>query len=175
MVAPYSKNYTVSTVLFHKYGGSNVGVTICMSYFSVFVTTKANVKLANGNTLYAQSIGIILCCFPNCTIIYIQLCQFINFQFTLLIKYYWVTSNVILVFKRLHLNFLKIVIFFTLKVVLGYHPTIFRTVWTIYKSILSKSNIKVTDILWYQLYVASKNRISLRLFIRYFIVSWLPG
>ena len=28
------------------------------------------VKLANGNMGHAQKIGIILCCFPNCSIIY---------------------------------------------------------------------------------------------------------
>ena len=36
----------------------------------MFVPTKATVKLANGNTGHAQGIGIILCCFPNCSIIY---------------------------------------------------------------------------------------------------------
>ena len=32
--------------------------------------TKATVKLANGNTGHAQAVGIILCRFPNCLIIY---------------------------------------------------------------------------------------------------------
>ena len=36
----------------------------------MFVPTKATVKLVNGNTGHAQGIGIILCCFPNCLIIY---------------------------------------------------------------------------------------------------------
>ena len=36
----------------------------------MFVPTKATVKLANGNTGHAQGIGIILCRFPNCSIIY---------------------------------------------------------------------------------------------------------
>ena len=40
VVAPPSKFYTVSTVLFHKYGGANVEVTNCMSHFSMFVPTK---------------------------------------------------------------------------------------------------------------------------------------
>ena len=70
MVAPPSKFYTVSNVLFHKDGGVNVSVTNLMSHFSMFVPTKATVKLANGNTGHAQVIGIILCCFPNCSIIY---------------------------------------------------------------------------------------------------------
>ena len=66
VVAPPSKFYTVSTVFFHKYGGVNVAVTNFMSHFSMFVTTKATVKLANGNTVHVQGIGIILCHFPNC-------------------------------------------------------------------------------------------------------------
>ena len=70
MVAPPSKFYTVSTVLFHKDRGANVAVKICMSHFSMFVPTKSTVKLANENTGHAQGIGIILCRFPNCLIIY---------------------------------------------------------------------------------------------------------
>ena len=36
----------------------------------MFVPTKATVKLANGNTVHDQGIGIILCRFPNCSIMY---------------------------------------------------------------------------------------------------------
>ena len=70
MVAPNSKLHTVSTVLFHKYGGANVAVKNCMSHYSIFVPTKSTVKLANGNTGHAQGFGIILCRFSNCSIIY---------------------------------------------------------------------------------------------------------
>ena len=70
VVAPHSKMYTVSSVLFHKDGGDNIAVTNCMSHFSMFVPNKAMVKLANVNTVHSQVIGIILCCFPNCSIIY---------------------------------------------------------------------------------------------------------
>ena len=70
MVAPPSKLYTVSTVLFHKYGGANVEVTNCMSQLSIFFPTEATVKLANGNMVHSQLIDIILCRFPNCYIIY---------------------------------------------------------------------------------------------------------
>ena len=70
MVAPPTKFDTGSTVLFHKDGGGNVAVTTCMSHFSMFVPTKATVKLDNGKTGHAQGIGIILCQFPNCLIIY---------------------------------------------------------------------------------------------------------
>ena len=68
--APTSKFYTVYTVLFHKYGEDNVSVTNCMSHFSMFVLTKYTVKLDNGNTVYSQVIGIILCLFPNCLVIF---------------------------------------------------------------------------------------------------------
>ena len=57
-------------MLFHKDGGANIAVTNVMSHFYMFVPTKVNVKLANGNTEYAQVIGIILCSFPNCSIVY---------------------------------------------------------------------------------------------------------
>ena len=70
MVAPPSKCYKVSTVLFHKYGGSNVTATNYMSHFSMLVPTKDTVELDNGNTVHAQGIGIILYRFPNCSIIY---------------------------------------------------------------------------------------------------------
>ena len=70
MVAPPSKIYRVSTVLIHKYGGVNVAVTYCMSHISMFVPTKSTVKLANGNTIRVQGIGIVLCCLPNYSIIY---------------------------------------------------------------------------------------------------------
>ena len=36
----------------------------------MFVPTKATVKLANVNTVHDQGIGILLCCFPNCYVIY---------------------------------------------------------------------------------------------------------
>ena len=65
VVAPTSKFYTVSSVLFHKDVGATFEVTNCMSHFSVFVPTKATVKLSYGNIVHAQVIGIILCFFPN--------------------------------------------------------------------------------------------------------------
>ena len=49
VLAPPSKVYTFSTLFFHKYGGDNVTVTNLMSHFSMFGSTKATVKLANGN------------------------------------------------------------------------------------------------------------------------------
>ena len=36
----------------------------------MFIPNKSNVKFANGTTVNDQAIEIILCCFPNCTIIY---------------------------------------------------------------------------------------------------------
>ena len=70
MNSPSTKVYTVSTVLFHKYRGENVAVTNYMSHFSMFVPTKATVKLDNGNMVHSQGIGIILYSFPNHLIIY---------------------------------------------------------------------------------------------------------
>ena len=58
-------------MFFNRYGGENVAVTDCMSQYSMSVSTNATVKFDNGNTVYAQRIGIILCCFPNCAIIYL--------------------------------------------------------------------------------------------------------
>ena len=57
-------------MLFHKDGGANAAVANFMSNFSMFVLTKATVKPENRKTGHAQVIGIILCCFPNCYIIY---------------------------------------------------------------------------------------------------------
>ena len=70
MGAPSSKFYTFFTMLFHKYGGVNVGVTNCMSQFSMFVQTKSNVGLSNGKMVHAQVIEVNLFRFLNCPIIY---------------------------------------------------------------------------------------------------------
>ena len=69
MVATPSKLYKICTVLFHEYGGANIGVANCMSQLSMFVPTKATVTLDNKNTGHAQVLGIILCCFINYSII----------------------------------------------------------------------------------------------------------
>ena len=68
--SPYSNLYTEFNVLFHKYGGMNVAVKNSMSHFSMFVPTNATVKFANVNMVHSQGIGIILCHFTNCPIIY---------------------------------------------------------------------------------------------------------
>ena len=70
VVAPYSTIYTVSNVLFHRYGGMNVTLKDYMSHFSMFVLTKSTVKFPNENTGHTQGIGIFLCHFPDCPIIY---------------------------------------------------------------------------------------------------------
>ena len=147
MVAPISKFYILYTVLFHKDGGANVAVTNCMSQFSIFFPTKATVKLDNVNTGHAQGIGIVLCSFPNCLIIYPV------FQVTLPILYHQVPSSFILVFKRLYLNLLNIVTFLTLKVVLGDHSTRLAKILTIFNSKLPRSIITETRIFLSQLSV----------------------
>ena len=58
-------------MLIHKDGGENVAVKNYMSHFSMIFPTKFNVKFSNGNMGYDQGIGIILCPFPNCPIIYL--------------------------------------------------------------------------------------------------------
>ena len=122
VVAPSSRFYTFSIVLFHKYTGENVAVTNCMSHFLMFVPTKSDVKLSNGNMEPAQEIGIIYFNLRTVTL-YTQWYQFIIVQVTLPIPSHWVTSNFILVFKRLHLNILNIVILYTLKLVPVDHPS----------------------------------------------------
>ena len=72
MVATSSILYTVSFVLFHKYIGENVAFTNYMSHFSIFVPTKYYLKLANGNMVHAQVIGIILCHFTKFLNIYLM-------------------------------------------------------------------------------------------------------
>ena len=56
--------------VFNKYIGANVAVKNFMSQFSMFIPTKVTVKLDNEKTVHAQGIGILLCCFPDCSIIY---------------------------------------------------------------------------------------------------------
>ena len=67
---PSLKIHTVSTVFFHKDVGANVAVKNCMSTFSMFVPTKAALKMANGNMGHAQGIGIILCRFSYSLVVY---------------------------------------------------------------------------------------------------------
>ena len=135
MVAPPSKFYTVSTVLFHKYGGANVAVTICMSHFYIVSPTKATVILDNGNMENYQVIGIIYVPFLT-VLLYNQWEQFMIVQVTLPTPSHQAPSNFKLAFKRLYLNFLNIVALLTLKVVLGDYPTRLETILTIFKLIL---------------------------------------
>ena len=74
---------------------------------------------------------------------YIRQDQFIIVQVTLPKPYQQVTSNVMLVFKRLHLNLLNILILLTLKVVIGDHPTRQGTKQTIFKSKFVKVNPQI--------------------------------
>ena len=69
-----------------------------------------------------KELGIFYVTFLTVTL-YIQWDQFIIFQVTLPTPYHQVLSNFMLSFKMLHLNLFNIVILFTLKVILGDHPT----------------------------------------------------
>ena len=109
VVATSSKFYTDFTVLFHKYGGANVSITNFMSHFSMLVLTKANVKLANGNTGHEQVIGIISCCFTNCYVIYpVVPVYYFSFHPSKTISLG--ALKFMLVLKRVHTNLLNIVI-----------------------------------------------------------------
>ena len=143
MVVPTSKFYTGFTVLFHRNGGENVVVTNFLSHFSMFVPTKATVKLDNGKTGHAQGIGIILCHFLTVPL-YLQWYQFIIFLVTLPTPSHQVLSYFMLAFKGLLLNLFNIVNLFTPMVVLRYHLTRLKKVLTIFKSKLAKSTLDVT-------------------------------
>ena len=88
----------------------------------MFVPTKATVKLANGDTGHVQLIGVILCHFPDYSIIYplvpVYYCpsHLSNTISSGALKFYEF-------FKMLHLNLLNIMNLLTLKIVLGDHPT----------------------------------------------------
>ena len=174
VVAPPSKFYTVSTVLFHKYGGTNVSVTKFMSHYSMFVPTKATLKMDNLNTGHAQVIGVILCRFTNCSIIYpvvpVYYCpgHSSNTISSGALKFY-------IGLKRLHLNLLKIATLLTLKVVIGDHPTILATILTIFNSKFSISILTGTRILLSQLSMDIQKKISLNLFISVLVMSLSLG
>ena len=172
VVALSSKSYTVSTVLFHKYGGANVAVTNCMSHFYMFVPTKSTVKLANGNTEHAQWIGVILCSFPKCPIIYPAV------LFYYCPGYPYITISLVALtfyvgFQKVTYEPLENCDFVDPQVFLGDHPTRIKTILTIFKSKLSNSTLKEIGILWSQLYVPYQNRIYISLLIRDFVVSLL--
>ena len=114
--------------------------------------------LDNGNTVHAQGIGVILRFFPNCSII--QWEKFIIVQVILPKPYHQVPSNFMLDFKSLCMNLLKIVILLTIRVVLGNRPKIIKTIFTIFKLILSKSTLKETGIFFPTVCSLSKQNIS---------------
>ena len=64
MVAPTSRLYAVSYMVFHNNGEANFSVTNCMSHFYMYVPTEATVNLANGIMGHSQVIRIIFCSFP---------------------------------------------------------------------------------------------------------------
>ena len=75
--------------------------------------------------------------------------QFNFLQVTLPTTSNQVPSNFMLVFKRLHLNLLKIVTLLTLKIVLGYHHTKLTAILTIFTS--DPKPILPKPTLWFQL------------------------
>ena len=112
-----------------------------MSHFSIFVSTNATVKMDNGNTGHSKELGLFFVALLTVTL-YIEWHHFIIVQVTLLNPPDQVTSDFMLVFKRLHMNLLNIVTLVTLKLVLGYHPTRLNIIWTILISKISNSTLK---------------------------------
>ena len=138
--------------MFHKYLGENVAFTNCMSRFSMFVPTKANVKISNGNTGHAQGIGVILCRFPKCSIMYsvgpVYYCPGHS------------SNNISSVALKFYVGFQKVTSephemlpLLNLRVVLGDHPNRPKTILTILKPEFSKSTLTETGILLSQMSV----------------------
>ena len=82
VVAPPSNLYTVSTMLFHNYEGSNVAVTNCMKYFYILSQVKT---LQNWlmETWYMPKKLLTIYVFLLTVPLYIQWNTFIIFQVTL--------------------------------------------------------------------------------------------
>ena len=106
--------------------------------------------------------------------LYIQWDHFIIFQVNSPTPSHQVPSNFILVFKALRLNLLNIVTLFTLKIVLGDHPTRLKTVLTIFKYKFVKVNPHRDRIIVVPNMCTFKKKISLRLFIIILVMSQLP-
>ena len=125
-------------MLFHKDGGENFSHKLHVT-ISMFVTTKAIVKLANENTGHAKIIGIVLCHFTNSSIIYpVGLVYYFPGH-----PYNTISSGSLkcyVFFQRLHLNPLNILTLFTLEVIIGYHYAVLKTIPTIFKSKKFKVN-----------------------------------
>ena len=131
-----------------------------MSHFSMFVPTNATMKLANGNTGHAQEIGIIVCRFSNCSIIYpvgtVYYCPGhpSNIISSGYLKFY-------VGFKKVKSEPLENFDFVEPQVHLGYHPNRFTTILTIFNSKLSRSILTETIILLSQLSVDFQSKLCL--------------
>ena len=160
-------------MLLHKDGGENVAVKNLMSHFSMFLPTKATVKLYNRNTGNTQLIGVILYLFPKFSILYpvgpVYYCPGHPYNI--------ISSGALhfyVGFKRFRLKLLNILTLLNLKVIIGYQPTRLKKIFTILKYKLSKSTLTETVILLSQLSVYLQNKISLSFFISVFAMSLLP-
>ena len=133
-------------MLFHKYGGANVDLTNFMSHFSMFFPIYTTVKWLMETLDIPKEWGIFYVTFLNIPL-YIRWDQVIIIQFTLPTPSHQVPSNVLLVFKVLHLNLSNIVVLSPLKVILKDHPNIIKNIYTIFKLNLSNLTIRETGIL----------------------------
>ena len=143
-----------------------------MSHFSMFVPTKATMKLANGNTGHAQGIGIIFCRFPNCSIIYpvvpVYYCPG-HPSSTIspgVLKFY-------VGFKKVTSEPLEHCDFFDPQGRSWRSPYQTKKIFTIFKSKISRSTLTETRILLSQLSMDFQNKISLNLFISVLVMSLL--
>ena len=125
VVAPPSKIYTVSTVLFRRYGGSNFAVKIACLTFLCFLPLMALWNWLMETRDMTKELILFYIVFLTVPL-YIQWYKFIIVQFTLPTSSHPVPSNFMFFLKRLHLDLLNIVTLLTLKVVLGDHPTILK-------------------------------------------------
>ena len=160
-------------MLFHKHGGTSIAVVNCMSHISIFFPTKATVKMANGKTGHAEGIGIILCYFHNCPIIFLvgPVCCCPDHPSNTTSR---VTSNFMLVLERLHLNLLNIQILCNSRLLLEINLPDSKQFILSSNLNVHRSTLKETGILWSQLHVPYQNRISVSLFISALVMSLLP-
>ena len=139
----------------------------------MFIPTKSTVKLANENVGYAQGIGIILCCFPNCPIIYPVVTVYCfpgHPSNTILwgdLKCYVGSKNI--ASKPLeHCGFLPLMLFLEITL-----PDL-KNLDYLQIKIIEFKPFKM-GILWYQLSMAYQNIIYLGSLVIALVLSLLPG
>ena len=111
VVTPSSKFYKVYTVLFYKYVGANISVANCMLHFLCFTQPRPIWNCLMETWDMTNELGLFYVVFVTVPL-HLWWEQFIIVRVTLPKTYHRGTSNFMLVFRRLHMNLLKIVIYF---------------------------------------------------------------